>query len=101
MRLSEQQRLAIKSSVNEIFGQDALVWLFGSRVDDYKRGGDIDIFIEAHHGNADEIIRAEIALQTKLQRVLGEQKIDVLLSYPSRKSYPPIFAIAKQTGVLL
>jgi len=32
---------------------------------------------------------------------LGEQKIDVLIDYPSRKYTPPIFAIAKQTGVKL
>jgi hypothetical protein len=32
---------------------------------------------------------------------LGEQKIDVLLDYPSRKNHPAIFSIAKKTGVLL
>jgi len=32
---------------------------------------------------------------------LGEQKIDVLLDYPSRKTRPPIFSVAKQTGILL
>jgi hypothetical protein len=33
--------------------------------------------------------------------MLGEQKIDVLLDYPSRKVRPAILGIAKATGVLL
>ncbi|MEQ1602849.1 MAG: nucleotidyltransferase domain-containing protein [Methylophilaceae bacterium] len=77
------------------------MWLFGSRVDDNKRGGDIDLLIETNGMDIDEIVRAEISFQTKLQTKLGEQKIDVLLDYPSRKSHPPIFFIAKQTGILL
>jgi phage terminase small subunit len=61
----------------------------------------LDVDREVVVGGILGIARAEITFQTKLQRALGEQKIDVLLSYPSRKSYPPIFQIAKQTGVLL
>ena len=41
---------------------------------------------------------AEIALLTKLQMKLGEQKIDVLLDYPSRKVRPPIFAAQQSHG---
>lgn len=77
------------------------MWLFGSRVDDSKWGRDIDLLIEIDQVDVDAIVRAEIALLTKLQLKLGEQKIDVLLDYPSRKIRPPIFAIAKQTGILL
>lgn len=101
MRLTDQQRAIIRSTVNEIFGAGAEVWLFGSRVDDSKRGGDIDLLIETPQVDAAVVTRAEIAFQTRLQRVLGDQKIDVLLAYPSRKNYPPIYQVAKRTGVLL
>jgi hypothetical protein len=40
-------------------------------------------------------------LLTKLQMKLGEQKIDILVDYPARKYTPPIYTIAKQTGVRL
>lgn len=101
MRLTDQQRAIIRATVAETFGAGAEVWLFGSRADDSKRGGDIDLLIETDQVDVDAIARAEIALLTKLQMKLGEQKIDVLLDYPSRKIRPPIFSIAKQTGILL
>lgn len=101
MRLTTQQRSIIRATVAEIFGMDARVWLFGSRIDDSKHGGDIDLLIETNQVDIAAIMRAEIAFQTRLQAQLGEQKIDVLLDYPSRKSYPPIFQVAKQTGILL
>ena len=101
MRLTDQQRAIIRATVAETFGAGAEVWLFGSRVDDSKRGGDIDLLIETDQVDVDAITRAEIAFLTKIQMKLGEQKIDVLLDYPSRKMRPPIFAIAKQNGILL
>ena len=42
MRLTQQQQAAIRSASAEVFGQDVRVWLFGSRVDDGKKGGDIE-----------------------------------------------------------
>lgn len=101
MRLTDQQRAIIRATVAETFGAGADVWLFGSRVDDSKRGGDIDLLIETDQVDVDAIARAEISFLTKIQMKLGEQKIDVLLDYPSRKTRPPIFAVAKQTGILL
>jgi predicted nucleotidyltransferase len=91
----------IRAAVTETFGAGAGVWLFGSRVDDTKRGGDIDLLIETDQLDINAMARAEIALLTKLQLKLGEQKIDVLLDYPSRKVRPAILGIAKATGVLL
>lgn len=101
MRLTEHQRAIIRAAVIEIFGADAEVRLFGSRVNDHQRGGDIDLLIQTQSGDAMKMTRAEIDLQTLLQARLGEQKIDILLDYPSRITYPPIFQVAKQTGILL
>ena len=101
MRLNDRQRAIIRATVAETFGTAARVWLFGSRVDDTKRGGDIDLLIETDQVDADALARTEISFLSKIQMKLGEQKIDVLLDYPSRKTRPPIFSIARQTGVLL
>jgi hypothetical protein len=46
LRLSEQERAVIRGCVEEAFGPNAWVFLFGSRLDDSKRGGDIDLHIE-------------------------------------------------------
>lgn len=101
MRLTPQQQSTIRTAVAETFGENATIWLFGSRVDDNKRGGDIDLLIETKELDVTTIVRSELALLTKLQMKLGEQRIDVLVDYPSRKYTPPIFTIAKQTGVRL
>lgn len=101
MRITADQQAIVLATVAENFGSDAQVRLFGSRVDDSKRGGDIDLLITTRERDVSAITRAEIALITKLQMKLGEQKIDVLLDYPTRKERPPIFQIAQQTGILL
>lgn len=101
MRLTLQQQTAIRTTVAETFGEGANIWLFGSRVDDNKRGGDIDLLIETNESDVIAIVNAELAFLTKLQMKLGEQKIDVLVDYPTRKYTPPIFTIAKQTGIQL
>ena len=101
MRVTPQQQSVIRTAVAETFGENATIWLFGSRVDDNKRGGDIDLLIETNELDVTKIVRSELAFLTKLQMKLGEQRIDVLVDYPSRKYTPPIFTIAKQTGIQL
>lgn len=99
MRLTAQPSLQIRKAVQKHFGKAARVWLFGSRVHDNARGGDIDLLVEV-----DEVIpqpfTASIALETELQNLLGDQKIDILLQYgmlpPS-----PIQQIAKANGIQL
>lgn len=49
MRLSNADQRVIRAKVAEMFGEDAEVRLFGSRVDDRARGGDIDLFVEVAH----------------------------------------------------
>jgi predicted nucleotidyltransferase len=62
MRLNDQQRSIIRTAVTENFGAGANVWLFGSRVDDAARGGDIDLYIEPATDDVMPIY--EIAKQT-------------------------------------
>ncbi|MHB8266261.1 MAG: hypothetical protein ACYDC7_10125 [Acidithiobacillus ferrivorans] len=47
MRLSPEQINQIRQSAAESFGPEARVWLFGSRVDDSKLGGDVDLLVES------------------------------------------------------
>jgi predicted nucleotidyltransferase len=101
MRLSGEQRRVIKQAVRSCFGADAEVRLFGSRTDDSRRGGDIDLLINTSLADPQTVARAEIAFQVQVQRALGEQRIDVLVDYPARRVRPPIFAIAEQTGIRL
>ncbi len=47
MRLSPQQTRLIVDSVRRHFGASAQVALFGSRLDDKARGGDVDLLVES------------------------------------------------------
>jgi len=44
MRLKEKEIAIIKKVISSIFN-DATIYLFGSRLDSNKKGGDIDLFI--------------------------------------------------------
>jgi predicted nucleotidyltransferase len=77
MRLTEDQLRIIKQAVIRNFGDDSKVYLFGSRVDDSKKGGDIDLLIVADFSPEDQFHR-KISLLTDLQFKLGERKIDII-----------------------
>lgn len=47
MRLGQEQQQILRRETARIFGVDAIPRLFGSRVNDAGRGGDIDLHIEA------------------------------------------------------
>jgi len=53
MRLSAAQIEAIKQETAHFFGAQAEVWLFGSRVDDTQRGGDVDLYVKSGMRSAD------------------------------------------------
>lgn len=99
MRLNERQANAIRESAREIFGADAVVRLFGSRVDDTARGGDIDLHIESS-GSPTDLLDRELRLRVRLQRQLGERHIDVVVHARGRP-LRPIDEQARQTGLRL
>ena len=59
------------------FGQDSRVWIFGSRADLTKRGGDIDIYIETPEYN--NIIDKKLDFLVELDKKIGEQKVDLVV----------------------
>lgn len=47
MRLTAAQIETIRQVARQNFEADASVWLFGSRADDFKRSGDVDLYVES------------------------------------------------------
>lgn len=101
MRLTQQEIQIIKSSVHEVMGEEATVWLFGSRVDDSKRGGDIDLFVEADLPVPRERLQKKSQLWVKLQLRLGEQRIDIIIAAAQFEEQKLIERIARETGFRL
>ena len=97
MRLSDEQRQAIREEVQRHFGRQAHAYLFGSRVRDDLRGGDIDLYVEADASPEDALSR-ELRLYAALQRRLGEQRIDIVV-HRADSPLRPIDLEARSTGV--
>ncbi|MCX7107416.1 MAG: nucleotidyltransferase domain-containing protein [Methylococcales bacterium] len=95
MRLTEFEINAIKQCALEIFGDNVQVFLFGSRVDDSKKGGDLDLYIKTEAGND---FSNKIKFLVALEQQIGEQKIDVVFAEDKSR---PIEQQAINNGVLL
>lgn len=96
MRLANNERELIKKAFYETF-QDGKIYLFGSRVDDTKRGGDIDLYLcpAQRYENERELRRK---FQILLDEYIGEQKIDVIMAKDANRL---IEKEALRTGVEL
>ncbi|MDQ3773201.1 MAG: nucleotidyltransferase domain-containing protein [Pseudomonadota bacterium] len=99
MRLTDTQIRIIKARAAECFGSNAHVWLFGFRVDDDARGGDIDLYVELSEPVDDDAWRA-LRFNGALQQAFGPQRIDVITRSPS-EPLKPIHETANRTGVAL
>jgi len=97
MRLSDTQASAISHLTQSMFGADSQVWLFGSRVDNAKRGGDIDLYVEVQHPVT---MAQRLSLMSKLQMAIGLRKIDLLVNDHSGEA-KTIFVTAKAEGIRL
>lgn len=75
MRLTKQETDAIVKSFEEVF-QNGKIYLFGSRVDDKQKGGDIDLFVVSKGAT----LKKKIDFLVSLKQKIGDQKIDVVLS---------------------
>ena len=100
MRLTGQQQIIIKDEVSKIFGAHAQVLLFGSRVNDNERGGDIDLLIELDYP-VEEMLKKNLSLNAALQVAMGGlQKIDIITHIKDTME-TPIHKAALNTGIRL
>lgn len=99
MRLDDKTHNVIKKEVTSQFGPATVVRLFGSRVEDALRGGDIDLLIEPAQTIKNRI-QEECRLSASLNIKLGGRKVDVLILNPLSQPLP-IHAQAMHTGIIL
>ncbi len=95
MRLTQSQIETIRKATIHNFGEGALVWLFGSRLNDTKRGGDVDLYVETTRRNTlISELRCKIALEDSL-----DLSVDLIVKEPGKDK--PIYNLAKTQGVRL
>ena len=76
MRLSKRIISILQENIKKSFG-NVNVYLFGSRTDDNKRGGDIDLAIDANISKQ-EFRKKKSLLLTMLIKIDFDYKIDIV-----------------------
>lgn len=99
MRLTPQQIADIRLSAAQCAGASARVWLFGSRVHDKRRGGDVDLLLELDEP-VPEPAQLAARLSVQVSRRMHGRKVDVLIKAPNLQVLP-IHTIALVEGVRL
>lgn len=101
VRLSQNELIAIEQSFLEVFLPEDHIWIFGSRADKNKKGGDIDLYIETTIADFEDVRKREDKLVFALWQKIGEQRIDVVVNMLKESKQLPIYTIARDTGVQL
>lgn len=96
MRVTPEQISTIVQTARHVAGENTHVWLFGSRLDDARKGGDIDLLIESTP-LASTLDRARI--KNYLEQHL-QLPVDVLTTCPGAKERPFI-ALARAQAIRL
>ncbi|EDP73584.1 nucleotidyltransferase domain-containing protein [Hydrogenivirga sp. 128-5-R1-1] len=75
VRLKEEEINVIKTTIKQ-FDPEAKIFIYGSRADLSKKGGDIDILIISDKISLQEQLKIKAKLITKL----GDRKIDLVIA---------------------
>ncbi|HHH19289.1 MAG TPA: nucleotidyltransferase domain-containing protein [Campylobacterales bacterium] len=94
MRLSKDEIEVLKASLKKL-STEARLYLFGSRADDSKRGGDIDLLVLSEKLKPKDLRN----LRLDFFKNFGEQKMDILLD--DGKLSTPFSQIAFKGAVAL
>jgi len=77
MRLTEKEIKIIKEIVLDVFGESE-IRIFGSRLNENKKGGDIDIFVIPK--NRENLFKKKIKAAAKLENLLFKP-VDIVVHY--------------------
>jgi hypothetical protein len=104
MRLTPRQQSVLRQAFEGRFGQGSRLWLFGSRVDDARRGGDVDLMVQTPLTDATALVDARLSFLADLHATpeFDGEKIDVVLWSPAWHREPQaIHRVALAQGIEL
>ncbi|MEI6334515.1 MAG: nucleotidyltransferase domain-containing protein [Methylococcaceae bacterium] len=99
MRLRPQDVIALRAAIYEVAPDAKAIRLFGSRLDDNARGGDVDLMVDFENPvDNPAVLSARLAVRAS--RAISNRKVDILLRTPNLMSCA-IHQIALDEGVVL
>ena len=100
MRISPTEKAAIVNAAQAVLPANSRVLLFGSRTDDHRRGGDIDLLVEPPAPvSAQQALAMSTQLAARLYRLMGERHIDILVAPADQPDDRLVFAEARRDGL--
>lgn len=99
MRLTANQIDFIRQVTKQLAGDRAQVRVFGSRLEDTAKGGDLDLLLELPESVENPAMLAA-RMSTEVSRKMYGRKVDVVISAPNLKKLP-IHEIGHREGKLL
>ena len=93
MRLAEKEQSEIRAAIREV-DSEASIYLFGSRVDDAAKGGDIDLLVFSKRIT----LMLKLSILAQLHQKLGDRKIDIAVYPDDSRPFP---RMVMQEGVRL
>lgn len=100
MRLTDAQHQKILEVCAQIFlGQEHRVYLFGSRVDEQARGGDVDLLIMTNKGTIEQELGWKEALKESIEQEI-QLPVDIVIQNENRP-LKRVSHIATQEGIRL
>ena len=105
MRLSQEILSKILQTFDDYLCNDkAKLYLYGSRVDDQKKGGDIDLLLVFPQENESHLFlsyKNELLAKLKLHPRIGDQKIDLVITNQQSLLEDPFLKSITPTKILL
>lgn len=102
IRLPAKSSQAIMTAFDQTFLPGDRLWIFGSRVDLSRKGGDIDLYVETTETDVSAALSRKASFDWEMIKAIGEQKIDIVLNILSLDGDDlSIYDVARQTGIRL
>lgn len=102
MRLSSEQVRHIISCIHQV-APAAEVYLYGSRTDDFLKGGDIDLLVLSSSEEKEELLAKQFMIlnQIKKSKLVGDRKIDIIYCTPQELSTEAFLQQISETKIKL
>ena len=96
MRISQNEISKIKNVLTEFrLLPSCKIFLFGSRLYDFKKGGDIDLILLCPESSYKNILNLKFRIKSELEFALNEQRVDLTVTTESILNSDPFLLSVK------